>query len=391
VDDSLPPTTEASRTLIPAGTPGAVVLVALWSIPGILASAETSIFQMLEGRHLPFARVLLQQCSAWWAWAAMTPVVFMLAERWPLRRPFRAGTLAVHVLGSLVATVVHGVVYTLASLVLAPTPASTSLSLLLFRSLVGWLPITVPIYFGLVAVAHWLTLARREREREQRTLALEAQLAGAQLQALRMQLHPHFLFNTLNTIAMLVREQDVTASVRLITQLGDVLRQVLRSADTQEVLLAEELAFTKSYLAIEEVRFADRLRIRWAVDASVMDALVPHLILQPLVENAFRHGIARREGSGLLEIGATRAGQQLRLWVRDDGPGLASTYAASDGIGIANVRARLAALYRTDASLTLDSLALDDGGGVRATLSLPWREGAREATDASAELAPAHG
>jgi two-component sensor histidine kinase len=387
--DHSPIARDAPR-ILPAGARGAVLLVALWTIPGVLAGFETSVFQMLEGRHPPLGRVLLQQCSGWWAWAAMTPVVFMLAERWPLRRPFRAGTLAVHLVASLIATAVHGVVYSLTSRALAPTPPSASISLVLVRSLVGWLPITVPIYFGLVAVAHWLTLARREREREQRTLALEAQLAGAQLQALRMQLHPHFLFNTLNTIAMLVREQDVTASIRLIAQLGDVLRQVLRSADTQEVLLSEEIAFTKSYLAIEEIRFADRLRVRWLLDESVMNALVPHLILQPLVENAFRHGIARREESGLLEIGARRKGNQLVLWVRDDGPGLSAPSATSDGIGLANVRARLSALYRTDASLALESLPLDDGGGVRATLSLPWHEASSAHDAASADLTPSH-
>ncbi|MEO5817256.1 MAG: histidine kinase, partial [Gemmatimonadaceae bacterium] len=177
--------------------------------------------------------------------------------------------------------------------------------------------------------------------------------------------------NTLNTIAMLVREQDVTASVKLITQLGDVLRQVLRSVNTQEVPLAEEVAFTTSYLEIEEVRFADRLRVRWTVDDDVMRSLVPHLILQPLVENALRHGIAQREDSGLLEIGARREGNQLIVWVSDDGPGLSATYAAGDGIGLSNVRARLTALYRADASLSLESLPL---GGVRAVLSLPWHE-----------------
>ncbi len=301
----------------------------------------------------------------------MTPMVFVLAERWPLRRPLYVGTVGVHLLASVAATLVHGTVYSLVSLALATTPPP-SVAVVVVRSLVGWLPITVPIYFGLVAVAHWLTLARRDREREQRTLALEAQLAGAELQALRMQLHPHFLFNTLNTIAMLVREQDVTASVKLITQLSDVLRQVLRSVDTQEVPLSEEIAFTKSYLEIEEVRFADRLRIRWSLDDGVMHGRVPHLILQPLVENALRHGIAPREDAGLMEIGARREGNRLLVWVSDDGPGLSATYAAGDGIGLSNVRARLVALYRADASLALESLPL---GGVHATLSIPWHDG----------------
>jgi len=357
--------------VLPSGARGAALLVALWSIPGVLAGVETILFQMMEGRHPPLGRVLIQQCAGWWAWAAMTPIVFKLAERWPLQRPLRTGTLTVHLVASLVATLVHGTVYSLVSLALATTPPP-SVSVIVVRSIIGWLPIAVPMYFGLVAVAHWLTLARREREREQRTLALEAQLAGAELQALRMQLHPHFLFNTLNTIAMLVREQDVTASVKLITQLGDVLRQVLRSVDTQEVPLSEEIAFTKSYLEIEEVRFADRLRIRWSLDGDAMRGLVPHLILQPLVENALRHGIAQREDAGLLEIGAHREGDALLLWVSDDGPGLSATYAAGDGIGLSNVRARLTALYRADASLALESLPL---GGVRATLSIPWHDG----------------
>lgn len=360
-----------SSRVLPAGARGAALLLALWSIPGVLAGVETVLFQMMEGRHAPLGRVLLQQCAGWWAWAAMTPMVFVLAERWPLRRPLYVGTVGVHLLASVAATLVHGTVYSLVSLALATTPPP-SVAVVVVRSLVGWLPITVPIYFGLVAVAHWLTLARRDREREQRTLALEAQLAGAELQALRMQLHPHFLFNTLNTIAMLVREQDVTASVKLITQLSDVLRQVLRSVDTQEVPLSEEIAFTKSYLEIEEVRFADRLRIRWSLDDGVMHGRVPHLILQPLVENALRHGIAPREDAGLMEIGARREGNRLLVWVSDDGPGLSATYAAGDGIGLSNVRARLVALYRADASLALESLPL---GGVHATLSIPWHDG----------------
>jgi LytS/YehU family sensor histidine kinase len=280
-------------------------------------------------------------------------------------------------------------VYTLASLALATTPPPMGLALLFLRSILGWLTLGVLVYVGLVSAAHWLEFAERERERERRTLALEAQLAGAELQALRMQLHPHFLFNTLNTIAALVRERDVAASVNLISRLGDVLRQILRSPERQEVPLAEELAFTRSYLEIEEVRFADRLRVRWAAEEEAMGALVPHLILQPLVENAFRHGIARREEAGLLEIGARRRGDRLLLWVRDDGPGLQLSADASDGIGIANVRARLTALYREEGTLTLESVPLDDGGGVCATVSLPWRQNPETRSDEGTAVARA--
>jgi signal transduction histidine kinase len=360
----------------------AAITLALWSVPGVLAGVETFCYQMMEGRQPVLWRVLLQQCSGWWAWAALTPVVFAKARRFPLRLPVNGRTVTVHVIFCLVATVVYSVVYTFVNVFLAATPPRTTLSLLLFRTLIGWLPITVLVYVGLVSAGHWMELATREREREQRTLALEAQLAGAQLQALRMQLHPHFLFNTLNTIAALVREQDVTASVRLISQLGDVLRQVLRSAEQQEVALAEELAFTGRYLEIEQVRFADRLCVRWAADDDVRGALVPYLILQPLVENALRHGIARREEAGLVEIGAQRRGDRLVLWVRDDGPGLMGpkdSTESSERIGTANVRARLAALYHEDGTLTLDPVPLDDGGGMRATISLPFRHAPAQA------------
>ncbi|MEP6731075.1 MAG: sensor histidine kinase [bacterium] len=351
----------------------AAILIALWSVPGFMAGVETYVFQGIEGRHPQFWRVLLIQCTGWWAWALMTPVVFSMARRWPVRRPISVSTVGVHVSAAIAAAVVHAFVYTAGGFALAQTPPPSPFISLVAHSLLGWFPLSILIYVGLVSGGHWLELARREHEREQRTLALEAQLAGAQLQALRMQLHPHFLFNTLNTIAMLVREQDVTASVRLISQLGDVLRQVLRSAETQEVALAEEIEFTRKYLEIEEVRFADRLRVEWNLDDDALSAVVPHLILQPLVENALRHGIARREESGLLQIAARRAGDRLVLSVRDDGPGLGAMGEASDGIGLANVRARLVALYRERGALVLESLPLDDGGGVRATITLPWR------------------
>jgi two-component system LytT family sensor kinase len=354
------------------GARSAAMLAALWTVPGVLSSVETYVFQSMEARRPIFWKVALVQCSGWWAWALMTPLVFAIARRYPVRRPVSAGTIGVHAAAAVAAALSHALIYTMAGVALIGAPPQTSIVSLYLRNVLGWSVLSVLVYVGLVSAGHWMDLAARDRAREQRTLALEAQLAGAQLQALRMQLHPHFLFNTLNTIAILVREQDVTTSVRLITQLGDVLRQVLRSPQTQEVPLRDELAFTRQYLEIEEVRFADRLIVSYMLEDGAQDALVPHLILQPLVENALRHGIARREGAGLLEIGAKHDGDRLVLWVRDNGPGLSSgAPAAGEGIGLANVRARLAALYRGGAALTLESLPVDDGGGVRATIVLP--------------------
>lgn len=351
------------------------MLLALWSIPAVLGTVETFLFLAMEGRSPVLWRVAIAQCSGWYAWAAMTPLIFALSWRVPLRLPPGRRAVLIHAAACLAAALSHAFIYTAVGVAMSTTPRESGFLSLFGRSLLGWFPISVLVYVGIVSGGHWLALVRQERERERRTAALEAQLARAQLHALRMQLHPHFLFNTLNTIATLVREQERDAAVRLLAQLGDVLRQVLRSATSHEVRLGEELAFTRQYLEIEQVRFADRLRVVWNTDPPALDAAVPNLVLQPLVENALRHGIARRQEAGLLEIGSRRQGARLILWVRDDGPGLPSE-GPGDGVGIANVRARLAALHGDDAELRLEPVPHEEGGGVRAVVELPWRAGA---------------
>lgn len=354
----------------------AALLVALWSVPAILGTIETYLFQSMEGRSPVVWRVFIAQGSGWYTWAALTPLIFALTRRVPLRFPPDRKALAVHVACFLAAAATHAFVYTAVGVAMSTAPQDSSFLALVGRSLLGWFPISLMVYATIVSGGHWLALVRRERERERRTAALEAQLARAQLQALRMQLHPHFLFNTLNTIATLVREQERDAAVRLLAQLGDVLRQVLRSAGNHEVRLGEELGFTRQYLEIEQLRFADRLRVAWNTEPHTLEGAVPNLVLQPLVENALRHGIARREEAGLLEIGSRREGERLILWVRDDGPGPTSAgQSDGGGVGVANVRARLAALHGDQATLRLEAVPSEAGGGTRAVIELPWRAG----------------
>jgi two-component sensor histidine kinase len=331
---------------------------------------------------------MIAQGSGWFTWAALTPLIFALTKRVPLRFPPDRRALFIHLAGVLAAASTHALIYTAVGVAMSTAPVESTFMGLLGRSLLGWFPISVMVYAAIVSGGHWLALVRRERERERRTIALEAQLARAQLQALRMQLHPHFLFNTLNTIATLVREQERDAAVRLLAQLGDVLRQVLRSADNHEVRLGDELVFTRQYLEIEQLRFEDRLRVVWDTEPPTMQGAVPNLVLQPLVENALRHGIAKRPEAGLLEIGSRREGERLLLWVRDDGPGLTRVAATDgDGVGITNVRARLAALHGDQAELRLESVPAEAGGGARATIVLPWRTGVAAPLDAFIPLA----
>jgi LytS/YehU family sensor histidine kinase len=188
-----------------------------------------------------------------------------------------------------------------------------------------------------------------------------------------MQLHPHFLFNSLNAIAVLVRDQDTRAASRMLELLSDVLREVLRTDPAQEVPLADELRFLERYLAIEQVRFSDRLRVTFAVGADLSDAAVPGFVLQPLVENALRHGIAPRSDAGALEVGAGRDGAELALWVRDDGPGPGDPPRA-EGVGLRNTRERLTTLYGERARL---ALAAAPGGGTVATITIPYRRAGR--------------
>ena len=228
----------------------------------------------------------------------------------------------------------------------------------------------LPIFWGLVGVAHALRFYERTKARERREAELEARLAKARLQALRMQLNPHFLFNTLNSIASLVHEQPQAEG--MIEALSDLLRLTLNASDRQEVTLREELHFLERYLLIEQIRFGDRLRVEKQIDVSALDALVPILILQPLVENAVKHGIQSQIAPGVIRVTAEHVGKSLLLQVKDDGRGLASAAKGplKEGVGLSNTRSRLKELYGGRASLELRA---GNAGGFSAEIKIPWR------------------
>lgn len=213
---------------------------------------------------------------------------------------------------------------------------------------------------GLIVCGLVLGLAHARRASQ-----LETQLAGAQLDALRMQIHPHFLFNTLNAIAALQR-QDSEAAQRMMVRLADFLRLTLESSGDQEVSLRREVDFLSRYLEIERIRFAERLAVDMAIDPDALDARVPNLILQPIVENAIRHGVAARSAPGRLEIGASRRNGCLFLRVKDSGPGMKPS--PSEGIGLINTRARLDKLYGRASRLSLENA---QDGGLEVTIQIP--------------------
>lgn len=227
------------------------------------------------------------------------------------------------------------------------------------------------LFYGLIlGISSALDYYRQFRERQLRASQLEARLAQAELQMLKMQLHPHFLFNTLNGITGLVRDNDNAAAVRMLVRLSDLLRQTLENAGKQEVRLAEELEWLELYLELQQIRFSDRLRVSVNAEPDVLDAMIPNLITQPLVENAIRHGLAPRSVPGSVSLTAQRENGRLRLCVCDDGVGLPEGWrlTSSKGVGLLNTEARLRQLYGAEFGLEVRNR---EKGGVEALLSIP--------------------
>jgi two-component system, LytTR family, sensor kinase len=347
-----------------------LAVIGIWTVPAVMSVAQEYLYSRTAGHPMALWRAFAGQAPAWYVWVPLTPLIVRLVERRPLTWPPALRTLGSHLVLLVAGTMAHSAVYVTVERALGPVPRPWIQSFAL--ATLGWLSVTTVAYAAIVGVAMWIVASRRARERELQAAALSAELARAQLSALRAQLHPHFLFNTLNTIAILVREQDTATAVGLLAQLSDILREVLRHDAMHEVPLSHEINFLRQYLGIEQVRFQDRLSVEWAIDDGARTAIVPSLILQPLVENALRHGIAPRPGAGRVTIGAVVDDGHVRLWVADDGAGLgpaASAASAAGGVGLANTRARLAQHYGAAARLTLS----DAGGETVATIVLPRR------------------
>jgi signal transduction histidine kinase len=341
----------------------------LW---GLLWSAQQVAYSRLGARPISIGTGLLLQMPLAVVWALITPAIVWLGRCWPLEGSRRF----LHGAGHLVVSTL--VVYALAvfyagnvELVRGVPPDAPPLLQRALRLFLVWVLSDALLYWAVLVVDYGVRQYRAARVEELHAAQLETELVQADLQALKMQLHPHFLFNALHTIGSLVRTGDRETAVRVVAGLGDLLRRVLDGAAQQEVPLKQELEFIGNYLDIEQVRFRDRLKVVINVAPDVLDAKVPHLILQPLVENAIRHGIGPHVRAGCLIIGARRLDDRLQLVVRDDGPGIGTGEgeAVRPGIGLSNTRARLTRLYGADYEL---EVANAPEGGVEARLALPF-------------------
>ena len=313
---------------------------------------------------------LLFQGAEWILLMLLTPITYYLGRRYPLRRGQLRRTLPIHFAGALLLCfgwATFGIIIRRALRAWGPNENPF---------LVDWgnwlltsLPWSFFLYFAVLGCVYAFTYYVEARDREAQAERLNAQLADARLSALRMQIQPHFLFNSLNAILVLVRDQETKRAGTMLELLSDMLRQVLRTDQPHEVTLDQELSLVDQYLSIEQVRFSDRLQIRYDIPDDLRSAAVPRFILQPLVENALRHGVAQRLDTVLVEVGARRSGDLLELWVRDNGAGLAADRRA--GVGLENTRLRLTTLYGDRSSLELNAVA---EGGTIARIVMPYRQ-----------------
>ena len=345
-----------------------LLIAAACLVPAFLDALRSFLNSKFVGNGIVDWGDIVFSGSEWLFLGGLTPIAYVLARRFPLKKERRLRNLGIHFLGSLLLCFGWATLGIILGMVLRRYPAQEDLG----RSYISWLLTSLPwsvfMYFTVLGCVYAFTYYSEVRERETKEARLAAQLSDAKLSALRMQLHPHFLFNSLNAITVLVRDQKTREASEVLEQLSRLLRQVLQREHGELIPLGQELQFIEEYLGIEQVRFSDRLEVRWEIDEAVRDALVPAFILQPLVENAVRHGIAKRVENGIVEVIARREGALLVLSIRDNGPGY--EVGSPEGVGLTNTRARLEAWYGGEAELRIAS----DPEGTVVMIRLPFAE-----------------
>jgi two-component system, LytTR family, sensor kinase len=340
---------------------------------GIFSTAEAVTYHLVVAKSptIPWGLVSSLNFSYWYVWAVLTPPILWVARRWPFDRHNWGRVVLVHSVGVFVFTFAHSAVSAYAR-VLAMDALSTRVVLFsdaLRDRFVLNFDYEAMTYWFLIGISHALDYRRQSAEREITAANLQARLAEANLDALQRQLHPHFLFNTLHTISALIH-RNADAADAMLARLSDLLRLTLNRVRIRQLPLKDEVDFIQKYLEIERARFGDRLRVVFDIDSKLLDAAVPSLVLQPIVENAVKHGIGPKVGGGRIDIIARTEGDQLCLIVRDDGYGVPTVEldALNEGVGVSNTRARLAQLYPNQHRFEFRA---PHDGGLEVTVAIP--------------------
>lgn len=346
----------------------------VWTLLGLIFTSQVALQSRLSENPTPFWRVLLWQLFSGYVWFLLTPFILWLGNKFTFENGGWKLSLPVHFVASIVVAVAQLSVdsFILPKLGYMQRFADATYFEKFKVLLLVNVHLGVGIYWGVLGFQQAIRYYRKYRERELRTSQLEARLATTRLQVLKMQLHPHFLFNTLNAISELIY-RDPESAERMISDLSDLLRMSFENLEIQEISLKQELEFLEKYLEIELTRFNDRLKVEMHIAPDTLDASVPNMILQPLVENSIKHGIGPRSVGGKIQIDAARRNGDLALSVRDNGLGVPTGGVAHlvEGVGISNTRRRLRHLYGDKHSFQLRN---GETSGLAVDIVIPYRE-----------------
>ena len=353
-------------------SPSWLWIAVLWGGVGLFDATQTVVLMHSQGMHHAWARLFSTIFFSWLPWALATPVIMHLGRRYPPARLRPVSTWLIHLAAGTAINVLYAALRALLEVAMNPWanqdgPGSFASvwSMTFYNGLLS----TIVLYASVLAIGGILDSRDRLMRQQAEAARLSEQLSKAQLEAVRQQIEPHFLFNALNAVAALIREGRSDDAVSMIASLSDLLRRVLKDSQRQQVSLREELDLLDKYLAIQTVRFSDRLRVESVVPSELLTAQVPSLVLQPLVENALKHGIAARAQGGLVRISAARLNGHVTLTVYNDGPAPSRDWASNSGVGLSNLQTRLRGLYGEKFKFSLEN---SERGGVVATVSVPY-------------------
>ena len=356
--------------------PAILALAILLTLIALVSAVQNYVVTVVHGGvQLSWLRILSFHLPFWWFWLLATPVIVLLGKRFPLHRGHLISSISIHLSASILMAIVHQFLTAIwcntiyQSLYYMPV-----FEKLWYRLLnLSWAFVDFMIYWAILGGFFTLAYYVKYRERELRCSQLEVQLVESRLQALKMQIHPHFLFNTMNALSTIVMKEQTEQAMKMISRFSDFLRMTLEETGKQQVPLDQELGFIQSYLEVEKIRFQEKLQVHFDVEPNTLSAFVPNLILQPIVENAIRYAVLPKESTGEVSIRAWRLNGTLQLQVRDNGPGMPknSDSDSSTGIGLKNTRARLTNLYGTHHQFDLENLP---EGGLQVTLAIPFQQ-----------------
>jgi signal transduction histidine kinase len=344
-----------------------------WNLLSVISAGQSYVNARTHNLAFLWKEAFAYAFTEWYTWAVLTPFIIRYSERYPLGRPRWRQRLLVHLLAGFTFSLLQLAIQAAVWQWIGPERyREPSLVVLFFTMFSRKFHFSVLTFWAILGASHALRYYRSYQDEELRRSQLVEQLTRAQLDALKLQLHPHFLFNTLNTIVALIR-RDPRQAEQMVTRLSELLRLTLDNEAMNEVTLRQELEFLEKYVEIEQTRFHDRLTIDQQIDRRTLDAQVPNMILQPIVENAIRHGIAKRAGAGRIRITAEQISGSLWLKVCDDGQGLHLNPEAKNdktGVGLANTRARLKQLYGVAHRFELGNAP---DGGLEVSIMIPYR------------------